>query len=320
MTSRGARAASRRRTVRRRRLIALGVLVLAAGAVVAVLGSLGGTTRSDPSKPAVVRLVLGGRTVASARADRLRRPPARSTFLAVLPAERTEHRGAATVRFQLDREAAAAAVAHAARHGGGVVTVSEQPIAARIRVPLIKQVLRDDCEATALSMLMAYSGKPVGQLALQRQVAHSPPLDPTVAADGSEVWGDPEQGFVGRADGGGPGGGYGVYQGPIRALARRKGLTLRDLSGKSPDAVYGALLHGHPVMAWVALSEGPFASWSTLAGKHVTVNYGEHAVVLTGVDETVVHVNDPLSGTRLTWARPEFERMWKALGTRALAA
>jgi uncharacterized protein YvpB len=169
-------------------------------------------------------------------------------------------------------------------------------------------------------MLMAFSGKPVGQLALQRQVAHSPPLDPTVAADGSEVWGDPSQGFVGRADGGGPAGGFGVYQGPIRALARRKGVALRELSGRSPAAVYAALLRGHPVLAWVALSEGPFASWTTLAGKPVTVNYGEHAVVLTGVDGAVVHVNDPLSGTRLTWSRAEFERMWRALGSRALAS
>ena len=61
-------------------------------------------------------------------------------------------------------------------------------------MPLIKQVLQNDCEATALAMVLAYSGDKVGQLALQKQVAHSPPLDPTVAADGSEVWGDPSRG------------------------------------------------------------------------------------------------------------------------------
>lgn len=314
-----ARVASRRRTVVRRRLAALGVLALVAAAVLVAIAGAGGSSSSDPARPAVVRVELGGRIVASAPAGRLRQPRAVAALLSSLPANRTVHRGPATLELQVGLDSVAPAVARAAREGGGTVAIRERPVAARIRVPLVKQVLRDDCEAASLSMLMAFSGKPVGQLALQRQVAHSPPLDPAVAPDGSEIWGDPSQGFVGRADGGGPGGGFGVYQGPIRALARRQGLILRDLTGAGPGAVYAALLHGHSVMAWVALSEGPFASWSTLSGRHVTVNYGEHALVLTGVDRAGVHVNDPLSGSRLTWSKPEFERMWRGLGSRALS-
>jgi uncharacterized protein YvpB len=211
-------------------------------------------------------------------------------------------------------------VRRAVQRGGGVVAIHERPTAASLRVPIVQQALRDNCETAALSMLLASRGKPADQLALQRQVAHSPPLDPVVAADGSEVWGDPEQGFVGRADGGGPAGGFGVYQGPIAALARRHGVALRDLTGASPGAIYRALLHGRPVIAWVALSSGPFASWSTPSGRAVRVNYGEHAVVLSGVDPARVRVNDPLSGRRLTWSKSEFVRMWTALGRRALAA
>jgi hypothetical protein len=43
-------------------------------------------------------------------------------------------------------------------------------------------------------------------------------------------------------------------------------------------------------------------------------------VVLTGLDGAEVHVNDPLSGERLTWGKAEFEWMWAGLGHRALAA
>ena len=73
-------------------------------------------------------------------------------------------------------------------------------------------------------------------------------------------------------------------------------------------------------MAWVAISEGPFASWHSPAGKAITVNYGEHAVVLTGVKGSEVIVNDPLSGQRLTWSKNQFESMWDSLDRRALAA
>ena len=110
-----------------------------------------------------------------------------------------------------------------------------------------------------------------------------------------------------------------MYQRPIEALARRHGVDFAISPGASPQAVYRALLSGHPVLAWVALSNGPFATWQTPAGRTVRANYGEHAVVLTGVDPRTIYLNDPLSGRRLTWAKPDFERMWAALGRRALS-
>jgi uncharacterized protein YvpB len=310
-----------RAAIERRRIAAvasLALIVLAVAIFVAGIGS-GGSTKSDPP-PRYVRVELGGGTLVKRRVEQLRRPAAQAQAIASIPAKRTVRRGKATIDYEVDRAAAAAALRRAVAQGGGTVTVSEQPVAAAIAVPMIGQVLQDDCEATALSMVFGYSGHPVSQLTLQKQVAHSPPLDPTVAADGSEVWGDPSEGFVGRADGGGPAGGFGVYQKPIRALARRHGLAMRELTGSRPGAVYAALLAGHPVLAWVALSEGPYASWVSPAGKPIQINYGEHAVVLTGVEGEDVHVNDPLSGERLVWTKQQFEQMWAGLGHRALAA
>ncbi len=320
MSAPRARAGPHRRTVVRRRLTAFALLALVvAAAGVVVVGSGLGSPGSSQG-PAVVRLRLDGRTVARGAANVLERPRAAAALLGSVPARRIVHRGAGTFRLEVERAETERAVMLAARNGGGTVSVRERPLAVSIKVPLVKQALPNDCEAASLAMLLAFRGKPVGQLELQRQVAHSQPLDPIFAADGSEVWGDPDKGFVGRADGGGPAGGFGVYQGPIEALAKHEGVALRDLSGKSPAAVYGALMHGRPVMAWVALSAGPYASWRTPAGRTVHIDWGEHAVVLTGVGPAGVRVNDPLSGTRLTWSKEQFEQMWRELGSRALAA
>jgi uncharacterized protein YvpB len=325
MIAPGQRRAPARSTIWRRRLLALiAILAVIAAVVIGVRVTTGGgivnSATPPPATPEWVRLKLGDKTVARLRVDQAGDRAAFRAALARLPDRRVARVGKARITFAVDRAATGAALRRALRDGGATVAVVERPTSSSIAVPLIAQVLQDDCEATALAMVLAQSGRAVGQLALQRQVAHAPPLDPTIGPNGEEVWGDPARGFVGRADGGGPGGGFGVYQGPIRALAKRHGLEMTELSGARPARLYAALLAGHPVLAWVALSAGPYAQWTSPAGKAIEVNYGEHAVVLTGVDGAGVHVNDPLSGERLIWSKPQFEQMWAGLGHRALAA
>ncbi len=312
-----------RAAIRRRRLTALGALAAAAVAIGLLLGrggSGGGAGEGASAPPSVVTVRLGPTTLVRSNVHALTGSRAQARALASLPTRRVEHSGKARITYDVDVGAAATALTRAVRAGGGTVTVPEQPVAVKIEVPLIGQRLKNDCEATALSMVLGYAGHPVDQLALQRQVAHAKPLDPETGPHGEEIWGDPNIGFVGRADGGGPAGGFGVYQGPIRALAARHDLKMAELSGGAPERVYAALLHGRPVLAWVALSEGPYSSWTSPAGRSIEVNYGEHAVVLTGVGEGTVQVNDPLSGERLTWSKSQFEQMWDGLGHRALAA
>ncbi len=313
-------AAARRRAVARRRAAALAAIAIGAAVAIAVAAGGGGGAVSSPRPPAFVRISLGGRVLAERRVGALRSPRSVATLLGAVPATSSVRHGPATIELRTDRPKLVREVDRAIGGGGGAVAVPQRPTSSTIRVPLVQQELRDNCEATALSMILSYRGRHVNQLTLQEEVAHAQPLDPTTAPDGSEVWGDPNLGFVGRADGGGPAGGYGVYQGPIEALARRHGVDLRNLTGKSPTAVYSALLAGHPVMAWVALAAGPYASWETPAGRTVHINYGEHAVVLTGLEQGYVLVNDPLSGTHLTWSKAQFEQMWAGLGRRALAA
>jgi uncharacterized protein YvpB len=192
------------------------------------------------------------------------------------------------------------------------------PLRSAIAIRPVRQVLQNDCEATSLSMLLTAAGVHVGQLRLQAQLPRSGPLDPEpVASSALFRWGDPERGFVGRADGAGPNGGFGVYEPPIRALAGRYGVKLVDLHGRSVGAVRAAVLAGHPVLAWVGLAAGPYASWLTPAGRKITVNYGEHAVVLVGAGSGGFFVDNPLSG-REFWSNALFSYRWKLLGRRAL--
>lgn len=193
------------------------------------------------------------------------------------------------------------------------------PLRATIALRPVRQVLHNDCESTALSMLLAAAGVRTGQLDLQRRLPRSGPLDPG-PVPGSRLfrWGDPERGFVGRPAGGGTEGGFGVYEPPVRALAARYGVHLVDLRGRSVAALRAAVLAGHPVLAWVGLAAGPYLSWLTPSGREITVNLNEHAVVLVGAGPGYLLVNNPLTGRRERWSETLFSYRWKLLGRRAL--
>lgn len=238
---------------------------------------------------------------------------------ASLPGRWTSVRAAARITYRAD---AARTIARVARTGtaGGIVQAAGLPVASAIRAPVLAQKLRNNCESAALEVLIATMGRRVDQLVLQRALPRSGPLDP-VGVGAGRVWGDPELGYVGRADGGGAAGGFGVYPAPVRRTAARFGAATHILGNRSPNAVYDQLLAGHAVMAWVGLSAGPYGQWRSPRGRSVKVNFGEHTVVLHGVrPDGRLLVSNPLEGTRETWTRSTFELMWRRLGRRALAA
>lgn len=306
------------RASRRRRGVGIWLLLLAVVVFVgALLLLLGESETGDQGGPEGRLRVVSGPTVLLDRP--VEQPAAKlQRALRALPQRRRERRGVAEIVLQTNQPALRRAVARTLQAGGGVVELPERAVAARARLPIIKQALRNNCETAALSMLLASRGVKAEQLRLQEQLARSGPLDPQQSG-GETLWGDPDRGFVGRPDGGGTSGGYGVYAGPVRNLARRHGVKLRNVSGGSPGRIYSELLSGRPVMIWVGLKDGPFRSWRTLGGRRVTGNFGEHTVVLTGLEGQTVAVNDPLTGQRIEWTRDQFEEMWQRLGRRALA-
>lgn len=291
-----------RAVISRRRATALMVLLALAGvAFVAVTALTAKATRPD------ARLLIAGRVIGRIAPS----GPAPS-----LPATVTVRGRGVTTVYGVDRERGAALLA---RRTGSDVRVPARPLSVSIAAPPVAQRLRDNCETAALQVLLATTGVRVDQLALQRRLSLSGTPEPQASAAGP-VWGDPDAGYVGNADGSGSWGGFGVYQGPIARLAARYGRRMRDLSGAQPASVYRTLLGGRAVMAWIGLGDGPYRDWITPDGRAIRVNLNEHTVVLTGVrrDGSLELVN-VLQGTREVWSRARFEQAWALLGQRALA-
>lgn len=267
------------------------------------------TTTAPPPRP--LTLLADGRSVATIR------PPYR---LPRLPRTFRVHEGLAHIDLRLERTRVRADVRHAVSLRQTRLELPLAPVSSTIAIRPVRQVLHNDCEATALSMLLTAAGVHAGQLELQERIPISGPLDPEpVAGSTLPRWGDPERGFVGRVDGGGTGGGFGVYEPPIRRLAARYGVRLADLHGSSVAAVRADVLAGRPVLAWVGLAPGPYRSWLTPSGREITVNLNEHAVTLVGAGPGYVLVDNPLSGRRERWSDELFSARWKLLGRRALA-
>lgn len=316
--------AARRQTstrVRRRRV----ALVLGAVAVTAASATALGRGTDGPSQPPPVRVVAGGRIVATVDRSVFATPGAaalarvRRLLTRQIPAAGWVAVPHARIRYRNDRAATARLVVRAT-DATSSVPLSRFAVQSAIDAPVLRQRLRNDCESAALSILLAALGRPASQLRIQRLLPRSGPLDPQ-GQGAARLWGDPDLGFVGRPDGGGVAGGFGVYPRPVIGVARRLGARLDDLTGVAPGRVYARLLAGRPVIAWVGLSDGPYGTWRSPAGRPITVNFGEHTVVLRGVTrDGSLSVSNPLRGTAETWTRARFEAMWELLGRRAVSA
>lgn len=326
------RAAAARARRRRRAVVALGLSGIAVTLWLSA-GRSGGEAPAGLIAPQrfaaqapvrTLRIVLArGReaTLALAPLTRQGQLDSRTLHAAVeqaLPDTARVRHGSARVVYRYDTSATARA-ALAVGPDGGIVPAVRRAESATIAAPVIRQAERNTCESAALSILPATAGVRVSQERLQRQLPRSGPLDPR--GSGSErVWGDPELGYVGRGDGGGAAGGFGVYEGPVGAVAKRNGTALSDLTRASPRRIYRRLLDGRAVMAWVGLSEGPYDEWRSPRGRRVRVNFGEHTVVLAGVRrDGSLRVVNPLQGTAEIWSREKFTAMWSLLGRRALS-
>ena len=201
----------------------------------------------------------------------------------------------------------------------GRINLPYKPIGSFVSVRAQKQVFPHASEVTALSMILTRLGHDVAQVKLVPKLPGNGPLDRQPVA-GSKLfrWGDPELGFVGRPDGAGDKG-FGVYEGPIRKLAAPYDIHFDDLRGKSVDAVRKTLLEGHPVIAWVGGKSARPASWLTPSGKKITVDLGEHAVLIIGAGPDYFLLNDPLTGTQERWDTATFSPRFELIGRRALA-
>ena len=204
-----------------------------------------------------------------------------------------------------------AAVLRAVRSPVTEVRVPVSVQSTRLTLPAVHQVYRDGCEAAALSMMLRVR---VGQRRLQAMLPIAQPLRQDVE-NGAATWGDPELGFVGNVGGGG----YGVYDRPLLALARRFDSGTTNLTGAPLESILDALRHGRPIVAWIALGASDPVTWRAPSGRVVRANWAEHAITLTGYGDGVITYNNPWDGGRERFTLAQFAAVWRDLGDRAIA-
>lgn len=316
---------SRSALVVRRRLTVVLMTAAAAGTIALLAGQRVGSSvqpATPAAAPRLLEVTAGGRIVlrASLRDGGAPDPGrVRRALASGLPGGVVASRGSARIAYRYNLEATVAKAVAVGPTGGRVGAVRDA-VSARILAPVIAQAQANTCESAALSILLGTTGLQVAQQRLQSAFPRSGPLDPGGSGP-QRTWGDPDRGYVGRPEGRGVAGGFGIYPGPVAATARRFGRDLDDLTGASPRRLYARLLHGRAVMAWIGLSDGPYGRWVSPQGKRIDVNFGEHTIVLAGIarDGTLRIVN-PLRGTSELWSRDRFEAAWRLLGRRALGA
>ena len=310
---------------RRRRLIAAALLFIVVAAAVALSArDDSGATPAAPDAPRERVIALdGGQWPLMQIKVPVDRPPDRGALRLALTARLTRGtiatRGTARIRYVYDIEATAKRVLEA-RSDARRVQAVRTAVSSRIMAPVVRQFARNACEAAALHVLLRTTGVRVSQQRLQAAFPRSGPLDPE-GSGRQRIWGDPDLGYVGRPDGGGAAGGFGIYPGPVAATARRYGRRFDDLTARAPARIYARLRAGRAVMAWIGLSDGPYGEWRSPQGKRIEANFGEHTIVLTGISRNGdLRVIDPLEGALETWSRARFESAWQLLGRRALGA
>ncbi|MBI4434033.1 C39 family peptidase [Candidatus Uhrbacteria bacterium] len=193
------------------------------------------------------------------------------------------------------------------------VRIASMPaLSARLRVPFIPQERALSCEAATLRMILAYRGIKVSEEEILKKIG----LDPTPHR--GNIWGDPDEAFVGDVNGRTGITGYGVHAGPMGRVAGeyRRAEVIEDAT---PQTLADAVAQGNPVIMWGFIpGRGRSIDWKTPSGKAVHAVDGEHVRVVAGYSGTTekptgFYVIDPIYGEQY-WPVAKFVRNWESLG------
>jgi len=201
-----------------------------------------------------------------------------------------------------------------------------RPTARVLKVAWHHQQHNLSCEAAALRMALSFEGVNVDELTLMRFMGYD--LRPArFDARGRLVrWGDPNSAYVGNPDGHIQRyTGYGVYFAPVARAAVAAGAHVVAAgsglygSGVSAQAVYNAVLDGHPVVAWISNTyhRVPLSAYVAYDGARVYYTLNEHAVTIVGVRPGAVLIDDPWFGP--AWhTKAQFESAYATFGQMAV--
>jgi len=195
------------------------------------------------------------------------------------------------------------------------------PTSIMLEVPIIKQAHRASCEVASLRASMLFYGIDQSEEYLLEQVTYdsSPRY---IDQNGVLHWGNPQKGYVGNVDA--PViyvDGYGVYNEPIYRALELNGFS-KSISkvGWDTEEMYNYLRRSYPVIVWISndYSSKEMLYWVAPDETQVKWFYGEHAVVLRGIDENYVYIMDVGYGANKQVPIADFERGFANLGNMAI--
>ena len=174
------------------------------------------------------------------------------------------------------------------------------------------------CEAAALAMALNYRKISVTEDKLLQELNFDT-KDPKTL---DNIWGDPDNGFVGNVNGSVfSGTGYGVYDKPIKDVAE----IYRDayvIQKGSLSFILGEVDKGNPVIVWGLLPRTQTINWTTLDGKDIKVQSGEHARIVMGyvgdvTNPSKIILMDPIYG-KIRMSTEKFLADWQKMENRAV--
>jgi uncharacterized protein YvpB len=190
-------------------------------------------------------------------------------------------------------------------------TFTTQNATTKLAVPIYLQKYTLSCEIASLRMALNFRGLTTTEDELIPKVGK----DPTPHK--GNIWGDPNNAFVGNIAGTQMSDGYGVHWAPI-AKAARNYRDAQDFEGWNIEQLTTAIENNNPVVIWVYSHHGTKTSWKTPEGKDIFAVRDEHAVTAVGfvgpaANPTEIIVNDPLIG-QVHWSRATFDKKWDIFG------
>lgn len=194
-------------------------------------------------------------------------------------------------------------------------TVEPSPSKQVLPIAAFRQTRKQSCEAAALKMALAYRSIQTDEAELTKRFGYNP----STRNLATNVWGDPDQAFVGSIDGKQDYTGYGVYAGPVAKAAVSFGRNAEALHGVSPQQIAAELADGNPVIAWGWNKKSVADSWKTPSGKTIKAWKGEHARLVYGFTGSIDHptgfyLNEPASGTQLYWTTDQLSANLNVFG------
>ena len=182
-------------------------------------------------------------------------------------------------------------------------------------VPIINQFpeLPTGCEVTSAAMLLNYYGINVSKEALADEISKAPlPIFRNDRIEGES----PYEYFIGNPR---ESKAFGTFNQPIFNLISDYKIA-ENMTGCDFSQVINQVKSGHPVMVWITreLMEVEYQSSWYVKDEIFWWPKGEHTVVVIGVDDHTIIVNDPYNGEEKYFELESFKRIWETLGRQAI--